>query len=178
MRDFIDDGDLQAALAKLFTKSAFRLELLDAYVAANEAEPFGRFLAGKPADLAWRRPWQSFVHRSLAAGRTMQRVHVVDEPLNDYLRFELTAVYPASVEAGEDIRIMLRGAPPHSARDFWLLDDRWVLTLIYQPGGVLTGADITDERPEIRRAQQWRDQALQHAIPLDQYMARGERRTA
>ena len=37
----------------------------------------------------------------------MQRVHVVSEPLTDYLRFEITG-YRLNVEAGEDVRILPR----------------------------------------------------------------------
>ena len=43
--------------------------------------------------------------------RTMQRVHIVGEPVSDYARFELLRVYPANVEAGEDVRV-LDGPPP------------------------------------------------------------------
>ena len=35
----------------------------------------------------------------------MQRVHVVTEPLSDYIRFELTG-YAPNVEAGEDVRVI------------------------------------------------------------------------
>jgi hypothetical protein len=40
------------------------------------------------------------------AGRTQQRVHVVTEPLTDYLAYELTWEYGLHAAAGEDIRII------------------------------------------------------------------------
>ncbi|MGH3937593.1 MAG: DUF6879 family protein [Pseudonocardiaceae bacterium] len=40
------------------------------------------------------------------AGKAVQRVQVVLEPLTDYLRFELTWGYEPNVAAGEDVRII------------------------------------------------------------------------
>ena len=90
----------------LFRHRVFRLETLDWYDAPNEREPYARFLAGQPGDLAWREPWKRLVRDVRASGRTMQRVHIVSEPVSDYIRFELLRVYPANVEAGEDVRIV------------------------------------------------------------------------
>ena len=58
----------------------------------------------------------------------MSRVHVVSEPVSDYVRFELLHVYPANVEAGEDVRILGRAKAeaqpgPSCDGDFWLFDD-------------------------------------------------------
>ena len=66
-------------------------------------------------------------------------MHVIREPLTDYLRYELGWSYPPNVEAGEDIRILVAhaGSWPMSARgeilpelkDYWLFDssDLWVM---------------------------------------------------
>jgi hypothetical protein len=55
----------------LFSERAFRLETLDYYVAANEREPYARYLAGQPVDPAWRKPWAGLVrHRGTATGAT------------------------------------------------------------------------------------------------------------
>ena len=90
----------------LFHHRAFRLETLDFYDAANEREPYAAFLAGQPVDPAWRRPWQGLVRGVRESGRMMERVHIVSEPVTDYIRFSLLHGYPASVEAGEDVRIL------------------------------------------------------------------------
>lgn len=100
--------------ARRFNQSAYRLELLDYYVGVNERDPYQRFLAGQPQDPAWREPWKRFVRNALEHGKTMARVHVVSEPLSDYLRFELTCAYPANAEAGEDVRILARRNAPSS----------------------------------------------------------------
>ena len=114
----------------LFRHRVFRLETLDWYDAPNEREPYRRFLAGEPVDPAWREPWKRLVRDVRASGRIMQRVHVVSEPVSDYIRFELLDVYPANVEAGEDVRILGRqNAATLPARDFWLFDNARAATM-------------------------------------------------
>jgi hypothetical protein len=69
---------------------------------------------------------QGLVRRVRESGRTMERVHIVSEPVTDYIRFSLLHGYPASVEAGEDVRI-LGVVAAHEAGlgrdDFWLFDN-------------------------------------------------------
>ena len=62
-----------------FRRSAFRLELLDRYVAANEAEPLRRFRSGQQQDPAWREPWKQYVRAALRDGKQLARVHVVTD---------------------------------------------------------------------------------------------------
>lgn len=159
--------------ADLFEQSAFRLELLDHYVAANEQEPFARFRAGQPQDLRWREPWKSLVTAARRAGRRMERVHVVTEPLTDYLRFELTCAYPTNVQAGEDVRILPRNRadalnlPDH---DFWLFDSRRAGRMTYDVDGSLLRVDLVDAPNVIMRYCDSRDVALRHAVPLTTYL--------
>src|ERR1039458_1779252 len=110
----------------LFKHRVFRLETLDYYYAPNEREPYARFLAGEPVNPAWREPWKWNVHRIRESGRTIERVHVVTEPVSDYVRFSLLHGYPANVEAGESVRILSREKALEaqiSDVDFWLFDD-------------------------------------------------------
>ena len=111
-----------------FGQSAFRLETLDHYAMEYEEEAVQRFLAGEPRDTSTSMGGCSG-SEPLCGGRRMQRVHVVSEPLSDYLRFEITG-YRLNVEAGEDVRILPRQAtagldlPDH---DFWLFDGQQVV---------------------------------------------------
>ena len=162
-----------AAFDSLFRRSAFRLEMLDRYVAANEAEPFRRFLAGEPQDPAWRQPWKQLVRAMLRDGKRMSRVHVVREPLSDYLEFELTRAYPANVAAGEDVRIFLRRLYPaliFPAHDFWLFDDREAAVMIYDEDGNFLGADVTSDPGIIARYRQVRDSSMNLSFPLGDYL--------
>lgn len=157
-----------------FGKSAFRLELFDRYVSENETEPMRRFLAGQHVDPAWRKPWAGLVREETAAGKRMARVHVVTEPLSNYLRFELTCGYPASVEAGEDVRILSRNDHPGldlPSRDFWMFDDSRVAEMDYDENGNFLGGDVTEDPGTIARCRQARDTAMKLSVPLADYLA-------
>lgn len=163
----------------LFKHRVFRLETLDWYDAPNEREPYARFLAGDPADWAWREPWQRLVRGHLAAGRIMQRVHVVTEPVSDYVRFEMLHVYPANVAAGEDVRIIGRReaiGQLTTARDYWLFDHDRMAVLNYSDSGGVESVDMitgatSAERFMLLAIRQERDRALWLSVPLAQYVA-------
>jgi hypothetical protein len=164
----------------LFRHRAFRLEFLDWYDAPNEREPYARFLAGEPADWAWREPWQELVRDARESGRVMQRVHVVSEPVSDYVRFELLRVYPANVEAGEDVRILGRseadvgGVPEWSELadwDFWLFDDDLVVMLVYDDdSGQITEVESYNSPALLAPFLRARDRAVEISAPLAQYV--------
>jgi hypothetical protein len=157
----------------LFSQSSYRLELLDTYVAPGEQEPFRRFMAGEPRDDAWRDPWKRFVRFARASGKRMERVHVVTEPLTDYMQFELEWVYPANVEAGEDVRVLPRSAAASlnlPDRDYWLLDSRRVAVMDYDAHGNWTGVDLIDDPDAVAWHLRGRDLALRHSTPLFTYL--------
>ena len=164
-----------AAFDSMFQRSAFRLELLDRYAAANEVEPLRRFRSGEPQDPSWREPWAQYVRAALRDGKQIARVHVVDEPLNEYLEFELTCGYPSSVAAGEDVRILPRHLWPARLwlpdRDYWLFNDRDVVVMVYDKAGNFLGAETTSDPAEIERYRQARDRLIQHSVPLADYLA-------
>jgi hypothetical protein len=169
----ISFGEDFAGLFDWFRESAFRLETLDHYALPYEKEAVGRFLAGEARDTTYIAGWLQRVAAALAAGRRMQRVHVVTEPLSDYLRFEITG-YRLNVEAGEDVRILPRRAtgglelPDH---DFWLFDSRQVARMHYNGVGAFLGAELVDDAGAGARYCAWRDVALSAAIPYDRYVA-------
>ena len=158
----------------LFRHRVFRLETLDYYDAPNEREPYTRFLAGKPADWTWREPWQRLVREVRASGRTMQRVHIVSEPLNDYARFQLLHVYPANVEAGEDVRILSRedASGLVAGGDYWLFDRRTAAVLTYDSAGSVERVELIDDPGLVVSLRGIATLALDLATPLAQYVAR------
>jgi uncharacterized protein DUF6879 len=170
---------LGAEFDELFTAfrhTAFRLETLDRYDVGYEEEPLRRFLAGKPKphDDA-KQAWVRTIADALAAGKRMERVHVVTEPLTDYLRFELAWGYPENVEAGEDIRILPvslgswpAGVPNH---DFWLFDSKSVAVMRYDDGGRFRGAELVEDSEIVMQHCSWRDAAWRDAVPYKQYLA-------
>jgi hypothetical protein len=161
---------------QLFTdvrRSWFRLETLQRYDATNEREDFAAFLRGEPFSTA-PGPWQAMIREHVAAGRQLARVHVVEEPLSDYIRYELAAYVP-NVEAGEDVRLIPvpggtwpAGVPRH---DFWLFDDEHLWLMDYSPTGALEAVRLVDDPVVVAEHRRWRDTAVASSVPLDSYEA-------
>src|SRR5579859_572287 len=99
------------ALFERFERSAFRIEARDHYDVANERDEFAAFLEGRP--LPPRSPesdrWLSLVAAHNAAGRLIERVRIVSQPLTDYTRYEFAA-YRDNIAAGEKVRVLPRTA--------------------------------------------------------------------
>jgi hypothetical protein len=162
-----------------FRESAFRLEALQDYV-LGEDEPRRRaFREGRPLP---PRPGKTesmrMVGDAVAAGKRVHRVHVVDLPLSDYLRYEL-AVYPENTASGEDVRITCRSAHPglqELRTDFWLFDadtrSPAVVWFRYTPGGEIISRDFSNKPASVDLARQQRDLALAHSLSLTDFQAR------
>jgi hypothetical protein len=137
------------ALFDTFEHSVFRLETLQAYQGSRERELLADFLAGKPRPTdQLKADWTAMIAANARAGKAVQRVHVVTEPLTDYLRFELTWGYEPNAEAGEDIRIApVRDAWPRELpqHDYWLFDAAQLYDMHYEPDGTWLGIEhVTD----------------------------------
>lgn len=173
-------ADLGSAFQNL-TSSWFRLETLQAYAVAEEREEYDAFLRTGRLDSPGDEEWQAMIRRHIGAGRTLQRVHVVEEPLSDYMRYEI-AGYLRNQEAGEDIRLIPvpagewpDGLPPLGT-DYWLIDDgqpnggAWVMEYD-DAGGWLRSAHVED--PEtVENFRRWRDTALAQSVSLNDYLGR------
>jgi hypothetical protein len=171
--DSITLGQLAQDFTTLFRSRVFRLLALDFYDAPNEHGPYARFLAGEPVDPAWRKPWQGLVMEVLESGRIMQRVHVVGEPVTDYVRFSLLHGYPYSVQAGEDVRILGRAQAGDltSYGDWWLFDDGLAAVLDYDNSGCVQQVRMVDATDILHMLCRMREQALRLAVPLGGYVA-------
>ncbi|WP_431945529.1 DUF6879 family protein [Micromonospora marina] len=163
--------ELQRLLLKV-ERSVFRLETLSAYTAPGEADLVRAFDEGRP--LPPRSPdsdpWLRMVADSVQAGSHWSRVHVLDRPLSDYLRFELLG-YHGNLMAGEDVRIADRAVAPAELnglrRDFWLLDDTLAIEIEYDVDGRrLAMKPTTDVAVFIDQ----RDVALKHSVALQEYL--------
>ncbi|GAA4522833.1 hypothetical protein GCM10023191_102300 [Actinoallomurus oryzae] len=160
-----------------FTRSAFRLETFQRYQVDYEEEPLRRFLAGEPRPHdPHKQGWIERVRNAAAAGKTMRRVHIVVEPVSDYLRYELSWSYRDNVAAGEDIGIIATDTGRWPAdlprHDYWLFDDQVLLRMIYDADTRLVEAELIDDPAEVGDAVRWRDVALATAVPYRDYMSR------
>lgn len=153
-----------------FERSAFRLETLPEYRVPQEVELLARFKRGEEVRMPDDHPWLERVRQHTRAGRIMRRVRVVTQPLTDYLRFELS-MYRQTVAAGEEIRVC---SSPVFRRfgDWWLFDNRVVITLNYDEAGHFLG---TKQASDVVTYCRQRDQALEHSIPFADYTARATR---
>ena len=170
------------ALFASFKHTAYRLETLQAYDVSYEIEPYRAFLAGQPRPRdESKNAWTAMLRDARDSGKIVQRVHLVNEPLTDYLRYELQWSYPPNVEAGEDTRILPASTPP--ARevvslgildDYWLFDssDLWVMQYDHE-GRFEYIRQVSDPGVIVSHAY-LRDAALHYAIPYTEYMRRRE----
>ncbi|SRR5690606_35734939 len=172
-------GDEFTSLFRSFEHTAFRLETLQVYAVDYETEPIRQFLAGAPMpDDPSKDEWCGLIRDAVTAGKIMSRVHVVIEPLTDYLRYEIGWSYPPNVEAGEDIRILpladerdWPGDLPYGY-DFWLFDSRDLWVMAYGDGGEFLYAEHIDEPAEIVRHNHIRDAAMHAAMGFHAYTSR------
>ncbi|HEU0087990.1 MAG TPA: hypothetical protein VFQ77_10115 [Pseudonocardiaceae bacterium] len=161
-----------------FRYSAYRLETLQSYGNSGEDADFAAFVAGRPKPPnPGHEQWQAMVRANLAAGRIMQRVHVVIEPLSQYLQLELTWGYGPNAAAGEDIRIIAvrRGErwplDVPEGTDYWLFDSAELYQQHYDADGTWVGTEIVTDPARIVTACHWRDAALHHSMPWRDYLA-------
>jgi hypothetical protein len=170
------DIDRGFADGTLFGHSAYRLELLDWYTSPKTEDRLARFLAGEKVTAAERAGWLSMLRRDRAVGKTMARVHVIGEPLTDYLRYEL-ACYESSAAAGEDIRILdadVASVLDLPDFDYWLFDEdfpeAWVAVQRYGERGAWLGADVSTDPGFVADCRRWRQMAMDRAVPLGNYL--------
>jgi hypothetical protein len=103
----------------------------------------------------------------------MHRVHVVEEPLSDYVRYEFGWSYVHTAAAGEDVRVIPVQAGqwpdeiPHY--DYWLFDSSLLISMHYDEDGAFTAAEIADDPDKVVRANYWRDAAVALSTPFTEY---------
>jgi hypothetical protein len=165
-------------LFRTFEHTAFRLETLQQYTVEYEQEPIRRFLAGEPRpDDPSKDEWCALIRDASARGKRMGRVHIVTEPLTDYLRYEIGWSYGDNVTAGEDIRIApvqagtwVDGLPRDY--DFWLFDSRYLWVMSYDEDGRFLFAEHIEDPAEVVRHNHMRDVAMHTAVGFTEYMHR------
>ncbi len=160
-----------------FRYSVFRLETLQVYAGSGEEEGIAPFHRGEPyTPDAAEAEYAGMVRTHRAAGKVWQRVHVVREPISDYMAYELTWEYGPHVAAGEDIRIIAvtAGEWPAdvpAAADFWLFDSHEVFGLGYDDAGRWLGTRRVTDPDVVVDACFIRDAALHQSIPWADYIS-------
>jgi hypothetical protein len=128
-----------ASLFSEFTTSAFRLEALPVYRVDEEVDAIKYFQEHGAVPPETNADWAALIAAARDAGKSFKRLRLFGEELSDYERFEV-AVYPAGIEAGEEIRVGLRPDPVPA--DFWLFDGLWFAEMHYGPDGSFEGSAV------------------------------------
>lgn len=169
------DDDSFTSLFHDFKESAFRLETLQKYAVDYEKIPFQDFMNGKER---YTHPIQAeyatLVKGHTENGRSMSRVHVISEPLSDYVRFEILWPYLDSLNAGEDIRLLSteRNKWPQNLpkKDFWIFDSEKVAVMNYDDNGSFIGANLLSEASTVQKYLAIKKAAIDASIPYNAYV--------
>ncbi len=149
---------------------AFRLEQKQSY--AGVPDPgWDAWKAGQllPVRTTENDEFLKKISAHVAAGRRVHRVIIVDRPIGDYLRYELTA-FLMHVAAGEDVYVVWRDAHPDLVglgEDFWMLDEQLVAIMLYDDDKRFVELMQPTEPIEAYVAR--RNLAMTYASPLEQW---------
>jgi Family of unknown function (DUF6879) len=161
--------DAQALGARLRAArhDLFRIEALDRYAVPTDGGDYQRYLDGEPEpDPARKAAWHERLAAERARGLYRRRIHVIHEPLSDYLRFEFDWGHRLNAHL-EDIRVLALAHPPSAQdwHDFWMVDDRDVLAMAYGADGQFEGA-LPVLAGNVRLYRMIRDAAWEAAVPF------------
>jgi hypothetical protein len=130
---------------------AWRLETLPQYLVPQEAAEIEAFREGKRIDPhTYSSPYTEDLKRLRNEGKRKGRVHVLTQPLSEYLRFEFSRYYAPHAVAGEDIRILdvtARENPLQGVQDFWLFDRSTVVLMHYEEDGTQISRELYEGDP-------------------------------
>ena len=159
-----------------FRVSAFRLETLQYYSVSAEDARMRAFREGTPRPERSVRtsPWLRRIALTTAAGKSWSRVHVIQEPLSEYLRYELIG-YVESMAVGEEIRLAY---PPEGRAlvDFWLFDagtpEAFAVLMRYNDDGAVLGYERVDKPAELVTLEAVRDLVWSQSWSLAEQLER------
>lgn len=172
-------------LFDVFEVSAFHLETHQAYAVSEEDERFHAFREGlpRPERSVRTSPWLQRIAVTTVAGKQWSRVHIIEHPLSEYLRYELIG-YVESQAVGETIRLADRGLHPELVDlgpDFWLFDHNtpraFGVLLHFDDSGGLLGAESVTATAEVAKLERQAAVAMRRSISLADYLATHEVRS-
>lgn len=170
------DGDEWRRRFTEIEREAWRLETLPQYLVPQEAEEYAAFRAGRPATPYTGSSYTERVSRQRAEGKLNGRVHIVTQPLSDYLRFEFTRYYGVHVRAGDDIRILdvTNGTNPlEGVQDFWMFDRTEVVLMNYEADGTQINREVFEG--DVSPFVEYQRIAVAESVPFEEYVNGGHR---
>jgi len=145
------DGDEWRAMFRGIESEAWRLETLPQYLVPQEAAEIEAFRAGKRIDPhAYTSSYTEDLKKLRKEGKRKGRVHILTQPLSEYLSFEFSRYYAPHALAGEDIRILDvtgRENPLRGVQDFWIFDRSTVVLMHYEEDGTQISRELYEGDP-------------------------------
>lgn len=160
-----------------FEVSAFRLETLQHYAVSAEDARMRAFREGTPRPERSVRtsPWLQRIAATTMAGKSWRRLHLISEPLSEYLRYELIG-YGESCACGEQIRLAYPPDEGPALVDFWLFDSAtsgaFAVRMHYSDHGEILGYDRVDGPHGVAALETVRDLVWSRSWSLAEHLVR------
>ncbi|MEV6818350.1 DUF6879 family protein [Nocardiopsis dassonvillei] len=155
------------------TRSIFRLETLPVYNPVSESELLKSYLSGGICPKRDRNSeYMDTLFDQTGRGIRRYRVHVVQSPLTDYLRYEMEWGYVFNTRAGEEVFILdtTEQVRPEGLvdEDFWFFDETDVVRMHYGDDGEFLHPELLDDA-DLAHYRAQRDLAMAKAVPFNEY---------
>lgn len=154
-------------------KQIFRLETLNEYKVEEEKTSFEAYQNNKIIKNENFDEWLELIENTTKKGIDIYRVHVIDLPLTDYIRYEIECGYLLSQKKGERFLLVERKKVQEIIQgfdDFWLFDDSQGFTIKYDNLGNFLGFGDPITEEEISKYIELRDKITKMSIPLDEFL--------
>lgn len=144
--------------------SLFRWEALQYYSSDKESLEFFQTTGGINRERM--NGWWQFLALKKQEGVVLQRVRLVSHPMTQYVEMELL-IHKESAKFGDEIFVIEKDELEKSSiqlPDFWIVDDKIVLTMKYGESGDWEGFDVVDG--DIQKYSDFKSFLLQESKPL------------
>lgn len=124
-----------------------------------------------PPDTPEDSEWLARLQQQIVDGFRQCRVHILDQPLTPYLRFELDS-YLDSVAVGSEVYVVDRDVHADLTdlhEDFWIFDDEIAVRMYYDDEGHFLHPELIED---IEPYRELRDMTLSRSEPVTEYLAR------
>ena len=143
--------ELLMKLLDEFKYSAQRIETLPVYKVEGEWEEYERYISGIPEFDFGKNSWIQKIERIVQNNGEMERIRIVPQQINSYLRFETETGYIPNSVAGEKILVMPQKqyemmTPLELRGDFWIFDNSKVLKMNYAEDGEFIGSEMVQNQ--------------------------------
>ncbi|QDY78776.1 DUF6879 family protein [Streptomyces qinzhouensis] len=168
------DGESWSRRFARIKNEAWRLETLPQYLVPQESEDFSDFCEGRSMTPYTASSYTERVARQRGEGKRNGRVHIVTQPLSDYLRFEFSRYYGVHVQAGDNIRILdvtNRANPLEGVQDFWMFDRSEVVLMNYEADGTQINREVFEG--DISPFVEYQRTAIAESVPFEEYVNGG-----